>query len=183
MRYFLAFLVTFALILLLFLLLFHGGNNNKPNTGKALDSYSNSDAVARLTIDGPIVANQNYAAIRVTVGRDDVTFEQIQGYQGSVVNQQTYANNSDAYGNFLVALERAGFTSGNNSPSLKDERGYCPLGDRYTLEFIQEDKELEHYWATSCGKPKTYLGALGLTLTLFKAQVPDYAALSQNVAL
>jgi hypothetical protein len=183
MRYFLAFLVTFALILLLFLLLFHGGSNNKPNTGKALDSYATTDAVARLTIDGPIVANQSHVAIRVTVGRDDVTFEQIQGYQGGVVNQQTFANNSDAYVNFLFAMEHAGLTKGNKAANLKDERGYCPLGSRYIIEFVQEDKELERYWATSCGGVKTYQGALGLTLALFKAQVPGYVDLSKNVGL
>lgn len=181
MRYFLAFLIGLTLLFTLVLLLFHGGGS-KPAGGRSLDSYANTDAVARLTIDGPIVANQEHAAVRVTVGRDDVTFEQLQGYQGNVVNQQTYANNSDAYVNFLFALEHAGFTRGDKTSSLKDERGYCPLGDRYILEFTQEDKQLERYWATTCGGAKTFQGSLGLTLALFKAQVPSYDNLTSGIA-
>ena len=183
MRYFLAFLVTFGLILVLFLLLFHSGSSKPVTGGRTLDSYAATDALARLTIDGPIVADQNYQSIQVSVSSSDVTFEQLQGYQGAVVNQQSFANNDIAYTNFLFALEKAGFTKGNISPSLKDERGYCPLGDRYIIEFMQDGQDKERYWATSCGGTKTYLGALGLTMALFQAQVPNYGTLSKNAAL
>jgi hypothetical protein len=184
MRYFLAFLVTLGLILLLFTLLFRsGGGKSKTPVGKTLDSYSTTDAVARVTIDGPINADQTHQALRISVGRDEVTFEKIQGYQGNVVSVQNYANNSDAYANFLLALSHAGFTKGSTPAALKDERGYCPLGDRYVFELTQEDKEIERYWATNCGKPATYLGAVSLTLDLFRAQVPDYNTLTQNIAL
>ncbi len=183
MRYFLAFLVTLGLILVLFTLLFHGGSKPKTPAGKPLSSYATTDAVVRMTIDGPINADQSHQAIRITVGRDDVTYEQLQGYQGNVIKVQTYPNNGDAYVNFLLALSHAGYTLGDKSAALKDERGYCPLGDRYIFELTQQDQEIERYWATSCGKPKTYLGAFGLTTDLFKAQVPDYNSLDQNIAL
>ena len=181
-RYFLAFLATFGLILLLLVLLFHGGSKPKTPTGRTLSSYASTDAVVRMTIDGPINADQNHQAVRVTVGRDDVTFEQIQGYQGNVVNEQTFSNNEPAYENFLLALAHAGYTQGNKSSALKDERGYCPLGDRYVFELTQEDQEIERYWATGCGSPKTYLGVLSLTIQLFENQVPGYTDLTQHVA-
>jgi len=81
----------------------------------------------------------------------------------------------------LLALAHAGFTIGNAAPSVSDERGYCALGDRYVFELRQDNKDLERYWATSCGSPKTYQGVLNLTLELFQAQVPQYANLTQNL--
>jgi len=165
-------------------LIFHGGSKPKvPVTHKTLDSYAVTDAQATLTIDGPINADQNHQGVKITVARDNVTFEQLQGYQGSVTNMQTFPNNVDAYTSFLLALAHAGFTQGNSSASLKDERGYCPLADRYIFEFQQDGQELERYWTTSCGSPKTYLGNTELTLTLFQAQVPGYDNLTQNISL
>jgi hypothetical protein len=184
MRYFLAFLVMLVLILSLFFLLFHGSSKPKiPLTTRTLSSYAPTDAEAIMTIDGPINADQNHQAIRITVSRDDVMFEQIQGYQNSVVNLQNFANNQNAYVNFLLALAHAGFTKGNADPSVSDERGFCALGDRYVFELRQDNKDLERYWATSCGNPKTYKGVLNLTLLLFQAQVPQYTDLTRNARL
>lgn len=184
MRYFIGFLVTIGLIILLIVLLFTGGGGSKkPKTTKALADYATSNAVVRLTIDGPINADQNHQAVRITVGQDDTTYEQIQGYQGTVVNQQSFANNQDSYSNFLYALGHAGFTQGDSSKLLANEKGYCPLGNRYVFELIDGGSNVERYWATSCGKPKTYKGNVNLTLTLFQAQVPGYSNLTQNLSL
>jgi hypothetical protein len=184
MRYFIAFITALGLLFLLLFLLFHGGGKPKvPTTNKTLGSYANTDAYVRLTIDGPVNADQNHKAIRITVDQNQVQYQQINGYQGSVANQQSFASNQDAYANFLLALQHAGYTLGDNTASLKDERGYCPLGDRYIFELNQDGHELERYWATSCGKPKTYNGLVNLTLTLFQAQVPGYSQLSQQLGL
>ena len=183
-RYFIGFVVTIGLVILLIYLVFHGGSKPKvPMTHKTLDSYSVTDAQAIMTIDGPINANQNHQGVKIIVSRDNVTFEQLQGYQGSVTNMQNFTNNVDAYSNFLVAIARAGFTLGNNNAGLKDERGYCPLGDRYNFELQQDGQELERYWTTSCGSPKSFLGNAQLTLTLFQNQVPNYDDLTQNITL
>jgi len=183
LKYFVGFIATIVLIILLIILIFHGGGAKVPSTAKTLDSYASTDAEVSVTIDGPIVADQNHQAVKITVSNDSAVFEQIQGYQGDVIKQQSYPNNTDAYTNFLFALERAGFTEGSSASNLKDERGYCPLGDRYIFEINQDGKELERYWATSCGNPKTYKGIVGLTLTLFQDQIPDYSDLSQNAKL
>lgn len=183
MRYFMAFLAVMMLVFLLLALLLGGGKSKAPPTAKTLASYATTDAQAQLTIDGPVNADQNHQAIRVTVSNNDVSFEQLQGYDGTVTNTQVFASTQNAYVNFLLALAHAGFTKGNNSPSMADERGYCPLGDRYVFELTQDGKDIERYWATSCGSPKTYLGSLSLTLSLFQAQVPNYSNLTQNIAL
>jgi hypothetical protein len=139
--------------------------------------------VARLTASGPINADSIHTVLQVSVGREEVVYEQITGYQGQVVKRQIYNNNENAYNNFLYAIGRAGFTRGDSNPKLANEKGYCSLGRRYVFEFREGDHNIQRYWATSCGNaaPRTYQGILGLTLQLFQAQVPDYSDLTTDV--
>lgn len=182
MRYFIGFLVTVGLIILLIILLFNGGGKSKvPSTSKSLTSYASTNAQVSMTIDGPINATSEHDQVRITVDRDNVMYEHIKGYDGQVVDTQIFANTENSYDAFLHALLHAGFTNGNNSPALRDESGYCPTGQRYIFELTQDSDTLERYWATSCGKPKTYLGLVDLTKTLFQAQVPGYDVLTQNI--
>jgi hypothetical protein len=185
MRYFAGFIATIALIILLIVLIFHGGGKPKvQTTSRTLYSYANTDAEASLTIDGPITADQTHQSIKIIVSRDTAAYQQIQGYQGNVQKQQTYNNNVDSYTNFLFAIGRAGFTEGDNSSSLKDERGYCPLGNRFIFAFNQDGKQLERYWTTNCsGTPSTFKGNSSLIVTLFQNQIPDYNTLSNDVNL
>jgi hypothetical protein len=184
MRYIIGFLIALGLIVLLIILLIGGGNKSghKP-TGKLLYEYASTDAQVSLTVDGPVNADSLHNQIRITVDNANVTFEQIKGYQDTVVNTKLYANNTDAYDAFLHALMRIGFTQGDNDPALKDESGYCAAGDRYIVELTDGDDTLERYWSTSCDNTKTYLGNMSLTLSLFQAQVPDYDKLTANIDL
>jgi hypothetical protein len=185
MRYFLGFLATIGLIIFIIILLFHGGGKPKSPiiTRRALDTFATTDATVSMTAQGPINANVNHEQIRIIVSANDATFQHIRGYQGTVVDSRNYANNVDSYTNFLFALERAGFTNGNNSKVLADYRGYCPLGTRYIFDVDQGGQNIQQYWATNCGGTRTYLGELSLTLQLFQNQIPDYSLLTQNIAL
>lgn len=184
MRYFIGFLVTIGLIILLIFMLFHGGSKPKvQTTSKTLDSYANTSAEVSMTIDGPVNANSQHSQVRIIVGRNAVTYQQLQGYDDSVVNQQQFPNTQSAYTSFLLSLAHAGFTNYNDSSTLQDERGYCPTGDRYVFELNKDGESLERAWTTSCGSPKTYGGNTSLTSDLFRAQVPNYDTLVQNVEL
>ena len=184
MRYFVGFLVAIGLIVLLVMLIFGGHKkNNVPTAMRPLSSYSTTDAIATLTIDGPINDAQTHNSIQISVDNTATLFTLYQGYDGHVVNQQSYANTVNGFDNFLHALAVAGFTQGNTDKALSDERGFCPTGDRYIFQLDQDGSHIERFWATSCGKPKTYTGNVPLTLTLFQAQVSNYNDLIQNVNL
>ena len=184
MRYFVAFLVALGLLFLVIFLLLHSGGKPKTHVlAKSLSSYSVTDAETIMTIDGPVNADQLHQQVRITVSRNNVTFEQLQGYDGNVVSQQTFSNTESAYAAFLLSLQHAGFTQGDNRPNTGDERGYCPLGDRYVFQLTQDNHDIERYWATSCVNVKTYLGVQGLTIELFQKQVPNYAVLVKSVHL
>jgi hypothetical protein len=185
MRYYIGFLVTFGLLILLVFLLFHGGNKtNVPTTSAPLYSYASTGSQVRLTIDGPINANQDHEQVQITANQNTVTYDQIQGYDGNVVNQQQFTNSENAYSAFLHALEVSGFTEGSTSSALSDEQGQCPLGNRDIFELIQNGNDLERFWTTNCAKsPRSFEGDAPLTIILFEAQVPEYATLTKNLVL
>ena len=182
-------MITVVLIIILIIVIMHGGNNgasNKskvPMTAKTLDSYSSTDATVRMTIDGPVNANQVHHEAQITIGKDDVVYQQIQSYDDTVVKTQSTANSQTAYDVFLHAINYAGFTKGNSDNKLADDRGYCPLGKRYIFELMQGGKDIERYWTTNCGGTRTYDGNADLTIQLFEAQVAHYEDVSSDFEL
>lgn len=187
MRYFLSFLVALGLLVLVIFLLFRDGDKPKsveaPLTVQNLVDYASSGSEAVMTIDGPVNYVKDHQQVRVTVNRDNVTYEQLQGYSGDAIKVHNFANTQDAYAVFLKSLAHLGFTKGNNDPKGRDERGFCPAGDRYIFEFRQDGQELQRYWATTCGGAKTYLGFVSPTVDLFTAQVPGYQDLTEDIEL
>lgn len=177
MRYIIGFFITIGLIIILIVMLVSGGGDKKtavPKTSKSFFSYTNTSAQVRLTADGPINYDGSHRQVQISASKDEVVYNQIDGYTGHVVKSERHPNNQAAFSNFLHALYHSGFTLGDTNPALQDERGYCPQGNRYVYELIQNGKSLERFWSTSCDKPKTYLGHASTTIELFQAQVPNY---------
>jgi len=184
-RYFIGILVSIGLLVLLVVLLFSG---NKPSSRgavpKSLSSYANTDALVRMTIDGPITAGQDHNSVQITVGQNSATLNLIQGYDNNVIESKTYPNTQNGYSAFLYSLYYAGYSLGNNAENLKNDLGYCSIGNRYIFELIQNGNDLTRYWTTNCGGvKKTYNGDSNLTIDLFKAQIPDYYSLTRTATL
>lgn len=182
MRYIVGFLIGIGLIVLTFILIvriFSGGGDEAAPRRIDLNSYSTTDTVMRLTMDGPIVADPQHQQVRITVGRDNVLFERFQGYQGDVVDTRNYPNNPDAYAQFLYAIQKAGYTLGDPK-APKDERGSCPTGQRFIYEAIGQGESIVRWWTTSCGKQGNFEGKGSAIRSLFKKQVPDYQELTRR---
>jgi hypothetical protein len=166
MKYFLGFLGVVALVILVFILVIRGfsGGSKQPKPQSQLSDYTNTSTVMRMTIEGPVVADQNYDEIRITVGRDANIIEVVNGYQDKVVSAKTYPNNSEAYANFLRAIQLLGYTQGDTTGKLDDERGYCPTGNRYVYEIVSGGSDVQRYWIGTCsvgtfkGKSSTIRG-------------------------
>lgn len=181
MRYFIAALVGLGLIILIIALIFHGGGGPAPKQLKVTD-YINDTSGVRLTIDGPVSASQTHYDAQITVTEDEARIQVIQGYENDVVSSKTYPMNPTSYAVFLHSLDKVGYTKGNTSKALADERGYCSSGKRYIFELRDGDNELERFWYTSCNSG-TYKGNAALTLSLFEKQIPDYGELVNDVDL
>jgi len=183
MKYFIGFLAVIALVVFVFILVLKGFSGPpKPKDTINLLDYATSSTVVRVFVDGPVNADSLHQSYRITVGRDANVIEIMQGYKNEVVSAQTYSNNSDAYANFLRALQLLNFTKGNPDPKLTDMRGFCPNGDRFSYEIEASGREVQHYWNTSCGGGN-FRGSSAQVRSLFQRQIPDFNKLTAGLQL
>jgi hypothetical protein len=183
MRYIIGLLLGIGLIVLTFILIFRAFSGGDEPRQERIDlmSYATTDAVMRLTIDGPIDADQEHDRVRITVSNDQVLYEEIQGYEGRLIESRTYPSNTQAYGNFLRALALAGYTNGNPEAD-DDERGYCPRGSRYVYEALDGGDTILRWWSTSCTSSEgNFLGNASTVRNLFIRQVVDYNQLTRGL--
>jgi hypothetical protein len=182
MRYFLGFLVAIGLIVMVFILLIHGfSGGDKPKTPQtSLLDYANTDTVMQYTVDGPLTSDEQHQGLRISVGQDQDSIEIYQGYQNNVIKSKTYPNNSSSYAQFLRALQLLNYTKGNKDPNKTDERGFCPDGNRYIFEIINNSSDIQRYWATSCGGQGNFGGDSAKVRALFRQQIPDYDDLTSD---
>ncbi len=179
MRFFTGFLIFLGLIVLLFVVILKHGNAPKTEPFN-LASYANSGAVAQMLIDGPINTPVAHRQVEVTVGATQTNFQILVGYQGRAAVSRNILNNQTSYSSFLQALAVAGFTQGEKTP-IPNKQGFCPDGERYTFQLIENDSAILDYWATSCGGQGTFRGNTSAVVQLFEAQVPAYEDLTGNL--
>lgn len=176
MRYLIGFLVTVGLIVLVFILIlksFNGGGTK--SAAKPLVDYANTTTTVQMLIDGPVNADQVHYQVQMIAGSDLNQLSLLQGYQGTVAKAQSYAANPSSYGEFLRALDVAGFTKGDTSKLAdNDPRGFCPTGERYTFEIVTGGQVVQNFWSTSCGGQGTFKGNTPVVKNLFIAQMPGY---------
>lgn len=180
MRAIIGILIGIGLLVLVLVLVFTGGGPApKP---LYLPDYANNSSFAQMTIFGPITAPQTHNEVTVTVSGSDAVLNVTKGYEDNVVTSKIYPQTMAGYTHFLFALQRLNFTVGNNDPSLKENRGYCPFGRNYTFVFNNGTNEVERYWITSCGQGN-FGGSAANIRDLFEAQIPDYNTLTTNTNL
>jgi len=180
--------VVVGFVLLLVLIFGRGsGNNNQkttkpvPNKPIVLTDYADKDSKVVLNVSGQINGDDIHREIRITVTRGNRRLEVIQGYQGNVIQTQNFVNNPDAYDTFIRALARINFGK-ERKTSQTDERGVCATGQRYIFEVYDNNDRISRTWSATCIKG-TSLAAPALVLQLFRAQITDYAKLTQKVEL
>lgn len=183
LRPFLTLLVGIGLIVLVVVLLvkaFHG-TPSAPSSQTDITKYVSTGSSVTLLADGPTGIDQDHRQVKITVSGTDNEIDIIKGYQGTVANSQTYANNTAAYAVFLQTLKLLDFSKGKLSSA--DYRGYCPDGNRYILSFNDGERQRFSYWATSCGGQGTFQGNLSMVLQQFSLQIPqaDFGQLTGNL--
>lgn len=185
LRPLLALLVGIGLIVLVAVLLikaFSGGASG-PSSQIDITKYSNVASSATLLVDAPTNIDQDHRQVKITVSGTENEIDVLKGYQGTVLQSKTYADNTAAYSAFLQTLKLMNFSKGKTSDT--NYQGYCPTGDRYILTFNDGSKNIFSYWATSCGGQGTYQGELGPVLVQFRNQIPadDFDQLTSDIPL
>lgn len=182
------FLATFVVILLLIfgiVLITRGGGSSSDNVtvgGKPglVDYADNTNAEVRYTLEGPINAAEQHRTVRMSVSPTIRQIDVIRGYEGEVIDRKTYDNNSNAYKEFLEALQRAGFTQEKGVKGNASSAAICPLGNRTHYQLVEKGENRTNLWSASCAQG-SFGGNASLTTSLFQMQFPDYGSITSNV--
>jgi len=182
MRYFFGFLAAVALVIVVFILIIRGFSGHDTQAQTQLVDYAKTETVMRMVVEGKVNADQDHRSVSVVIGRSGNSIKLVQGYEGHVLQTQSYESNEDAYATFLRALQLQGYTKGNENPEKQDSRGYCPAGKVYTFEIVTGSSTVQRFWTTSCGGG-TFRGNANVVRQLFRAQIPDYSKITAGQGL
>ena len=182
-RYIVGLLVIIVVIIFIIIRLLSGGGAPTPKQ-TVLEDYANSDTTMRFVIESPTQSAKAHREIEIVVGKDNAALTVYKGYDGEEVRSKSYPMSVAAYADFLRGLRLSGhYTSGNSADSMKDERGYCALGDTYVYEIVDPSgNATQHFWSTDCGT-KTFQGNAEIVQQMFKNEIPDYDTLTEDVNL
>jgi hypothetical protein len=191
-KHLLGFFVAIVLVIVAVFLIFSNKDlfSSKPSITlgqqvQKIASYSNTSAVASLTIDGPIVANQNFNEVVIQISANYTELQIINGYNNHIVSKKVYANNQNAYRAFLKSLALNNFqVKVNNSQGLSSPIGVCPNGDSYIFKLVRDSKNIVDSWQTNCNTSNyTFGGNVNNVIGLFQSQIPNYDQDVQNLNL
>ncbi len=136
------------------------------NTGRSL----------RMTVYGPIVANEERESYEITVTTTSRRFTAYKGYSQSQIASNDYDNTYEGYQQFAYALARAGFDKKRDvTEEQSDDRGACATGKRYVYELFENGTVAKRTWTTNCNSVRgTYGGTNATTYQLFQSQIPEF---------
>ena len=140
-----------------------------------LSDYKKPGATVRMSVEGPVVADENYRKVQIDITISSRDAKIYTGYTGIVLKEVQLYNNQPAFGAFLDALDSTGFTAERPNVKNKDYKGQCPSGRRYVFELIEDGKTISSLWRSTCIDiaPGT-LGVQAIPIVnLFRLQIPD----------
>lgn len=147
---------------------------NVPKSLKASDFVNTPNSSVVWTMQGHIVGDDQYNEVRITVNSNERVIDILNGYDHTVVKTERFSNNSEAYKTFLKALDNLGFGL-QRKVLVSDDRGVCPLGNRYIYELNYGPQQTLRSWSDSCKVTEgTFAGVANTVITLFKNQITDY---------
>lgn len=129
----------------------------------------------KMTVRGPIVANENFRSYSVNITPNTRTLTTHKGYLGEVIDNISLDNNTKAYDEFVFALNKANMMRGESLSGEEDDlRGVCATGHTYDFAILKDGNVEKHLWTSTCDGSKGSLKANVRQLqNLFILQIPD----------
>jgi len=157
--------------------MFFSGANTSSQVSQSESALVSTDAdrAVKMTVRGPIVANENFHTYQITVTPNVRTLTVFSGYKNQVSKKISLGNNIPAYEQFVYALDRANMMRGTElTGDANDQRGVCATGSVYDFDILQSGKSIKQLWTSTCNNAHGSLSATLSTLRqLFNAQIPD----------
>jgi hypothetical protein len=165
--------------------IFGGEQTTESNTGRdALLDTSLGHSV-RMTVRGPLVANEEFHSYQITVDPSLRSLVTYQGYLEQSIGSKSYGNNLKAYEQFVYALDKANLMDGTELTGDKnDTRGICATGLVYEFEAINSGSTVKRLWTSTCkGSQGSLRASVSQVKNLFLSQIPDNETLLRKLGL
>jgi hypothetical protein len=161
------------------------GTQTQADVGHEALINTTSDRSVRMTVRGPIVADENFRSYQVTVDPSNRLLITYSGYLENVIDSKQYSNNIKAYEEFVYALDKANTMKGDELKNEKnDTRGICATGNVYEFEVLRAANTVKRLWASTCkGSAGSFKASVSQVQQLFLKQIPDNQALLKGIDL
>ena len=162
-----------------------GQTDQNVNTGQVALLSTEEGRAVRLTVRGPIVANENFRSYSVIISpssRDMTTYE---GYLDKEINQKKLDNNVKAYTELVYALDKRKMMNGTQlTEQQNDLRGICASGKVYKFETLKDNSVVKSLWTSDCSGSKGSAQAnVNEILDMFLKQIPDGKKMAAGIGL
>jgi hypothetical protein len=181
-------IIAIAALVSLARVVFFSGNTDTSDavdtSREALLDTSTGHSV-RMSVRGPIVANEEFNSYQITVSPSQRTIQTYVGYRESVVERKNLSNNVASYEQFVYALDKADLAVGDELEGERnDVRGVCATGRLYEFSILEDGEPVKYLWTSTCkGSPGSLDASVDQLTELFVAQIPDAKELINNVDL
>lgn len=166
-----------AIVALARTLLFGGGESTEKTEDPQQDALiqTTSDRAVRMTIRGPITADEKFRSYQITVSPSSRVMTTYAGYLDQQIDTVQLDNNTRAYEEFVFALNRAGMMEGTQlEGDANDRRGLCPTGKILEFETLQNSQTVKMLWTSTCGGIKGSFKANSAQISdMFLGQIPQ----------
>jgi len=162
-----------------------GSSDTQTNVGHEALVNTASDRSVRMTVRGPIVADENFRSYQITADSSSRNLTTYSGYVDQTLESKQYSNNVRAYEEFVYALDKAKMMEGDElKDAQNDTRGICASGKVYKFEVLKNGSTVKELWTSTCNGSKGSLKANAAQLeTLFKKQIPDASTMLEKINL
>lgn len=180
-------IVAIAALVALGRAIFSGGSSTPQATDTSESALlsTSGDRGVRMMVRGPIVASENFHTYTIDVSPSARSLTTYQGYDKNVTSNETLANTTPAYEQFVHALDKANLAKGTSFTGDKDDtRGICATGNVYEFAIYQSDNIIKHLWTSTCkGSPGSLDASVTQLQNLFTRQIPDASSVISKTGI
>lgn len=130
----------------------------------------------QMTVRGPIVADEAFTSYRIEITPSERELDVYKGYLEDRTAGKSLTNNTQAYEQFVYALDKANMMKGENAENAQvndDLRGICATGYVYEFAVLEARSEVKRLWTSTCdGSKGTLQASKDQLMDLFINQVP-----------
>ena len=159
--------------------------STQPDTSREALLNTTSLRSVRMTVRGPLVADENFRSYQLTVSNGSRTLTTYKGYLAQPISSKQLSNNTKAYDELVHALDKANMVKGEAFTGDRDDtRGICATGKIYEFEILDGSNVVKRLWTSTCkGSPGSLKASSKQLELLFLEQIPERKPLLDAVDL